>query len=81
MSDISAEIIANIFYFDWVSRFGVPLVLITDKGRQFTSEVMKLLNKKMGLNHIRTAAYNPKANGQIERQHRTLKSALKAKGG
>ena len=45
MSDISAETIANIFYFDWVSRFGVPLFLITDKGRQFTEEIMKLLNK------------------------------------
>ena len=69
------------FYFDWVSRFGAPLFLITDKGRQFTGEIMKLLNKKLGIYHIRTGAYNPTSNGQIERQHRIFKSVLKAKGG
>ena len=42
---------------------------------------MKNLNNNLGIHHIRYSSYNPKANGIIERSHRTLKAALKAKGG
>ncbi|XP_045778811.1 uncharacterized protein LOC123876550 [Maniola jurtina] len=34
----------------------------------------------MGVSRIRTTAYHPQANGQIERWHRTMKAALMASG-
>ena len=36
---ISAEEVANAFIATWVTRFGVPLELITDRGKQFESEL------------------------------------------
>lgn len=36
--------------------------------------------KKFGITRIRTTAYHPQANGQVERWHRTLKAALMARG-
>lgn len=36
--------------------------------------------KKLGITRIRTTAYHPQSNGQIERWHRTLKAALMARG-
>mgnify|MGYP000654561557 CR=1 FL=1 len=42
---------------------------------------LKNISNLIGVNQIRTCAYNPKANGLIERYHRSLKSSLKCRGG
>jgi len=80
LSTITAESVCQAFLMQWVSRFGPPLVLITDRGSQFNSELIALIRTMLGINHIRTTAYNPKANGLIERFHRTLKAAMKCRG-
>jgi len=64
-----------------VSRFGVPLYLVTDRGRQFESELFDKLSSIIGFHRLRTTAYHPQSNGIIERVHRTIKTALKARGG
>lgn len=81
LADISASQVCQAFMLNWVSRFGPPLTLITDKGTQFCSELTARLNDALGINHIRTSAYNPRANGMVERSHRTLKAGLRARGG
>jgi len=81
LNDISAESVCSAFLFQWVSRFGPPLTLVSDRGSQFNSELMSNLNSCLGINHIRTVSYNPKANGLIERFHRSLKNALRCRGG
>jgi cleavage and polyadenylation specificity factor subunit 1 len=78
---ITAEEIANAFVSTWVSRFGVPLEVITDRGRQFESELFKQLSKLLGFAKIRTTSFNPRSNDLIERQHRTLKTILRAHKG
>jgi len=81
LHDISAESVSDAFLFQWVARFGPPLTLTTDRGTQFMSEIMSIVNTILGINHIRTCAYNPKANGIIERFHRSLKASLRCHGG
>lgn len=80
LHDISAASVCDAFLSSWVSRFGPPLTLVTDRGTQFTSELAQRLTALLGIHHIRTSAHNPRANGMVERAHRSLKAALKARG-
>lgn len=78
--DITAEIVAQALYNNWIVRFGCPLRITTDQGRQFESALFNGLMKKFGISRLRTTAYHPQSNGQVERWHRTMKAALMARG-
>ena len=77
LTDITAESVAKAFISGWISRFGVPSNIITDRGRQFESQLWNSLTKLLGTKRSRTSAYHPQCNGMVERFHRHLKSALK----
>lgn len=76
ISDMSAATVAVAFVNTWVSRFGVPLYVITDRGTQFESELFGELSTLIGFHRLRTTSFHAQANGMIERQHRTLKTAI-----
>jgi hypothetical protein len=79
MTDITAEKCADSFAAEWVARFGVPDVVTTDRGTQFTSAMWGCLAAKLGFKHMLTSAYHPQANGMVERLHRQIKDALRAR--
>lgn len=74
--DITAETVAKALVSGWFARFGCPLDIITDRGRQFESTLFKHLSELIGFRHRRTTAYHPACNGLIERFHRQLKTAI-----
>lgn len=78
MKDIRAETCCSTLMLTWIQRFGVPKIIITDRGSQFESALFKSLTRYLGVKHYSTCAYNPKANGTIENTYRILKAALKA---
>jgi hypothetical protein len=67
------------FIHTWVARYGVPGIVSKDRGRQFTSEIWQILCQKLSIKHISTTAYHPQSNGMVERSHRQLKDALRAR--
>jgi Integrase core domain len=79
MSDITAEKCADSFVEGWISRFGVPDVVTTDRGTQFTSATWACLASKLGFKHVLTSSYHPQSNGMVERLHRQIKDALCAR--
>ena len=81
LEDARAETVANAFIENWIARFGVPRIVLTDRGAQFTSGLWTSLMKKLGCTAITTTAYNPKCNGLVERFHLTLKNALRCNAG
>lgn len=81
MSDITAETVCKTFYSGWISRYGCPVTVTTDQGKQFESSLFKQFSSLLGSTRIRCTAYHPQANGIIERFHRHLKSSIMACAG
>lgn len=77
--DASTHSCAKALLDAWVSRFGVPAHLTSDRGSVFTSSLWKKLSELLGIQLHVTTAYNPEANGMAERTHRTLKQSIMAR--
>ena len=80
LADMTAETVADAFAHGWVSTFGVPSTITTDRGAQFSSAVWSQLMSTWGIKSLTTTAYHPESNGLVERFHRRLKEALLALG-
>ena len=55
---------------------GMPHQLLTDQGANFESELFREICSRLSIDKIRTTAYKPSTNGNIERFHSTLNSIL-----
>lgn len=79
MSNMTSEDCARALLHGWITRFGIPEVITTDRGRQFESGLWQELSRLLGFHSSRTTSYHPQANGLVERFHRSLKASLMAK--
>ena len=58
-------------------RVGVPREILSDMGKQFTSDIMKEVSRLLSVKQLTTTPYNPACNGLVERFNGTLKTMLK----
>src|SRR4051794_28274381 len=76
MEQADAQTITNFLYQEIICCHGVPVLLTSDQGTEFINELITALTTVYKIKHIRTTAYNPQANGQVERTNRTIKDIL-----
>ena len=67
------------FLVEWISFFGVPATVTSDRGSQFTSSSWSAFCRSLGIQHVMTTACHPQSNGIVEQMHRWLKAALVAR--
>ncbi|GFV21297.1 retrovirus-related Pol polyprotein from transposon 412 [Trichonephila clavipes] len=67
ISDQEASTVAEVLVQHWISRFGVPLQLHSDKGRNFNSAVCKRLCEILAIDKTRTTALHPQSDVMVER--------------
>ncbi len=77
--EMSAAACAKALTFSWISRFGVPETITSDRGPQFTSNLWSQLCSVLNIAHLQTTAYHPESNGAVERLHCRRKVALRAR--
>ncbi|CAB3978561.1 Retrovirus-related Pol poly from transposon [Paramuricea clavata] len=70
-----AETVARAFVDEVIARHGVPTKLITDQGRNFEADLVKVF-EILGVKKLRTSPYHPQTDGQVERLNRTLEWIL-----
>ena len=58
-------------------RHGLPVTIKTDNGPQFISQEFKAFCEHNGIKHVRTTPKWAQANGEVERQNRSLMKRIK----
>ena len=59
-----------------IMRWGVPLQVITNWGKQFESELFAKLSQVIGFYRLHTTTYYSQYNDFIEKLHRTITTAI-----
>ncbi|MDI9312181.1 MAG: reverse transcriptase domain-containing protein [Limnohabitans sp.] len=72
----NASTVANFVLYKIILKHGSPQVLLSDRGTQFLSRVVKELCELFKIKKISTSPYHPQTNGQTERHNSTLKDMI-----
>jgi ribosomal protein L21E len=78
LADITAQTVADVLSTQWICRYGCPVVVHSDQGRNFESELFKAMCALWDIHKTRTSRYRPCSDGLVERQNRTIKKLLRA---
>ncbi|GJU28715.1 putative reverse transcriptase domain-containing protein [Tanacetum coccineum] len=74
----SMETLTRLYIKEIVSRYGVPISIISDRNSHFTSRLWKSLQSALGTQLDMSTAYHPEIDGQSERAIQTLEDMLRA---
>jgi len=50
----------------WICRYGIPLEIVSDNGKEFCNEFSKLLFEKLQIKHSTSTPYHPQTNASAE---------------
>ncbi|GFX04395.1 retrovirus-related Pol polyprotein from transposon 412 [Trichonephila clavipes] len=73
---LEAPTVAEAVVQHWISRYGVPLQLHSDQGRNFISAVLKGVCELLGIDKTKTTPLHPQSDGMVERFNRTILNNL-----
>ena len=74
--DKSAETVANELMIQWFCRFGTPIQIHSDNGKEFVNKLSKELFKLLGIKHTTTTPAHPQCNAQVEVFNKTVAKYL-----
>ena len=70
--DLTAKTVAKVFYEHFIAVFRAPAKLLSNRGANFMSTLVKELCSAFVIQKCRTMAYHAQCHGQVERFHQTL---------
>uniref|UniRef100_A0A3B4TE40 Gypsy retrotransposon integrase-like protein 1 n=1 Tax=Seriola dumerili TaxID=41447 RepID=A0A3B4TE40_SERDU len=62
----------------FISIFGIPKVIQSDQGSNFTSKLFAQALRQLHIRHNKASAYHAQSQGALERFHQSLKSLLRS---
>ena len=76
--DATAETCAKVILNEFIARFGCPLAIHSDQGRNYESELFQELCKILEIRKTRTSPRHPQGNGSVERFNQTLIALIRS---
>jgi len=76
VADQKADTIARLFVEHVICRHGVPEQLLSDRGANFLSDLIRGVCDIMGVKKINTSGYHPQTDGLVEKFNSTLVSMI-----
>ncbi|PHJ18646.1 transposon related, partial [Cystoisospora suis] len=73
----SAEDIAVLLVREVIRLHGVPSAIVSDRDTRFTSEVWRIMCKRLAIEQKMSTAYHPQTDGQAERTNQTIEQVLR----
>jgi hypothetical protein len=70
--DCSAQTTAEALFNEYICKYGVPTVILSDQGTHFHNQLMQAMAKLLGYNHKYSTTYHPQSNGMVERFNATF---------
>jgi hypothetical protein len=77
VKDFTALTTAKFIINQIICRYGTPSSICSDLGVNFEADLFKYLCEMLKIKKLRSTAYHPQTNGEVERVNRTLKQLLK----
>ena len=75
--DKEATTVANAIYKDLVLVHGCPEIVLSDNGKEFTSDVLAYVCEEFNTEQHFTSPYTPRSNGKTENFNKFLKSSIR----
>ena len=77
LPDQTAEQVARVVVDQFIARFGSPLYIHSDQGRNFESDLFGSVCELLDIAKIRTTPTHPASNGQVERYNTILLALIR----
>jgi transposase InsO family protein len=74
--DKSAPVVARVLFEKWICRFGCPIEVTSDNGKEFCNQLTQELFKLLQIKHATTTPYHPQCNAQAEVQNKIIAKYL-----
>jgi Reverse transcriptase (RNA-dependent DNA polymerase)/RNase H-like domain found in reverse transcriptase/Integrase zinc binding domain/Chromo (CHRromatin Organisation MOdifier) domain len=73
----TADDVARLFVAHWVSAYGLPDDIVSDRDKLFTSRFWRALHTSLGIKLNLSTSFHPQTDGGTERLNRTLQDMLR----
>ena len=73
----NAKSVAKTFYHNIMTRFGVLIEIVLDRGTHILNKVIKRMTKLHMMLYKKSTAYYPQGNGQIETSNKIMKKIFR----
>ena len=79
LATITEKSIRTFVWRNIICRYGIPMVLISDNGKQFDNSTFRDFYSKLGIKNHYSSPTHPQANGQVEVTNWTLLKIIKTR--
>ena len=76
LKDKTARSVVDALMDIWLPRYGFPMFLHSDQGKEFDNTMIHKLSELLGTAKTKTTPYHPRSDGLVERFNRTLLAML-----